>query len=171
MREAIPGRTTILLVEDDDADARLARRAFDHTFPDYNLKWVKSGEDAMSYLEGTGSYANRAKYPFPDLMILDMNLPGASGEDVLSWMKLRGRWGKLWITVLTGTVRVERPKAVLESCGQVAVCRADFIKPITPEMVTMMIKMFKLWQKMTPRIEKKQSPAKAMGGEKQGTRH
>lgn len=65
------------------------RQAFEEKAPWASLQTVPDGRSAIEYLEGTGRYADRAAYPRPRLVLLDINMPFLSGFDVLRWM--RGR--------------------------------------------------------------------------------
>jgi chemotaxis family two-component system response regulator Rcp1 len=74
----------ILLVEDNPADVRLTREALRDASPRINLSAVECGAEAMEYLYGEGDYADT---PLPDLIILDLGLPGKDGRDVLAEIK------------------------------------------------------------------------------------
>src|SRR5581483_7364369 len=52
---------------------------------------VHDGEEAIKYLSGEGKYSDRAKFPTPLLVLLDLNMPRVTGFDVLRWMKQNGR--------------------------------------------------------------------------------
>lgn len=74
----------ILLVEDNPADARLVREALAEGDVAAELHWVSSGEDALSFLRHSATFPNS---PTPDLVLLDLNLPGLKGQEVLIEMK------------------------------------------------------------------------------------
>ena len=77
----------LLLVEDSEDDVVLLKRALKR-YPEIGL--VGSAEDgdiAIGYLSGSGEYADRAKHPLPDLMILDLKMPRRNGLEVLEWMR------------------------------------------------------------------------------------
>lgn len=78
---------TILLVEDDLGDQELARRAFREGMLGLSLKVVDDGEEALDYLYRRGRYADLASFPQPDLVLLDLNLPGLDGRQVLEKIK------------------------------------------------------------------------------------
>ena len=93
----------ILLVEDSLDDIWAFRRAF-HTLPNYYvLQVVESGDDAISYLKGTGPFSNRDEYPLPSLVLLDLKLPGTDGFDVLSWIRSQPEMQTLRVIVLTSS--------------------------------------------------------------------
>src|SRR6185503_15657370 len=48
---------------------------------------VSDGRQAIAYLQGTGKFADRAKFPFPCLVLLDLKLPYVMGLDVLKWIR------------------------------------------------------------------------------------
>ena len=48
---------------------------------------ARDGLEAISWLVGAGEYADRVKYPLPDLVLLDMCLPKANGHEVLRWIR------------------------------------------------------------------------------------
>jgi len=76
--------TEVLLVEDNPADVRLAREAFEEGRTRINLHVVGTGSDALDFLRHSGRFTSS---PRPDLVILDLNLPGKSGGEVLADIK------------------------------------------------------------------------------------
>lgn len=82
---------TVLLVEDDLADSKLIRRAFEKAALTARLVRAKDGDDAVAYLDGTGPYTDRDEHPSPTLVLLDIKLPRRSGFEVLSWIRRDAR--------------------------------------------------------------------------------
>lgn len=74
----------ILLIEDSPSDANLTIREFSKAKIANNLHWVEDGETAMEYLRQQGDFAHA---PRPDLILLDLNLPGMDGREVLAEVK------------------------------------------------------------------------------------
>src|SRR5438876_11011111 len=96
----------ILLVEDDEADILLLRRAFRNARIANSLVEVRDGQEAIQYLAGEGPYADRSRYPIPFLMLLDLRLPKLSGFEVLAWIREQPELAELIVVVLTGSDHV-----------------------------------------------------------------
>lgn len=88
----------ILLVEDNEGDIILTRKAFDRGRLQVNLNAVTNGEDAILYLQKDGDYA---KVPTPDIILLDLNLPRVSGQEVLRFVKNHDEIKRIPVIVLT----------------------------------------------------------------------
>jgi CheY-like chemotaxis protein len=78
---------TILLVEDEDNDVQLLRRAFTKANLLNPVQVVNNGDDACAYLAGEGRFADRQQYPLPILVLLDLKLPRKSGLEVVQWIR------------------------------------------------------------------------------------
>ena len=74
----------ILLVEDNPGDVVLTQRALKDSKIANHVMVVKTGEEALAMLRKENGYAN---LPTPDLIMLDLNLPQMSGQDVLRIIK------------------------------------------------------------------------------------
>jgi two-component system response regulator len=85
----------LLLVDDCEDDALLIRFAFGKVGRADSLFWLPGGRHAIDYLSGKGLYADRDKFPFPDVMLLDVNMPEIDGYDVLKWVRGDARFRSL----------------------------------------------------------------------------
>jgi CheY-like chemotaxis protein len=99
-------QSVILLVEDRGDDILLVQRAFARAKVVNPLFVVRSGEEAITYLQGEGKYSNRAEYPLPDLLLLDLKMPGLDGFDVLKWVRSQPAFKALRVVVLTSSEEV-----------------------------------------------------------------
>jgi CheY-like chemotaxis protein len=97
---------TILLAEDREDDILIIQRAFTEGGIRHPLMVVRDGEEAISYLSGTGRYANRELYPIPALFLLDLTLPVTDGFEVLQWIRTRPELKDLPVIVLTASDRI-----------------------------------------------------------------
>jgi CheY-like chemotaxis protein len=97
----------LLLVDDSPDDAELVRLSFGKAGIGNPLKVVGSGEEAMAYLSGTGKYANRDEYPVPELILLDLKMPGVDGFEVLTWVKREPELSKIPVVVLTSSEQMK----------------------------------------------------------------
>jgi CheY-like chemotaxis protein len=94
---------TILLVEDNPDDVLLIKRAFHKAGVSHSLQVAGHGEEAVAYLSGGDGFADREKFPFPDLMLLDLQLPRRSGHEVLAWLRSQEDLRRLPVVVLTSS--------------------------------------------------------------------
>jgi two-component system response regulator len=75
----------IFIAEHNPADERFYERALEKAgFKNY--RFVQDGTSVIKYLRGDGEYADRAKHPFPGMLVLDYTLPGATAAELLQWM-------------------------------------------------------------------------------------
>ena len=96
----------ILIVEDREDDIILMRRAFEKASLINPIQIVRNGEEAVAYLGGEGKFANRAEYPLPSLVLLDLKLPGMDGFEVLSWIRRQEGICGLPVVVLTSSSQI-----------------------------------------------------------------
>jgi two-component system response regulator len=93
----------ILLVEDDDADAELASRAFQRAIVRNPLVRARDGLEALDYLFARGKYAARDAHDLPVFVLLDLNIPKISGLKVLEAIRADARTRHLPVIVLTSS--------------------------------------------------------------------
>jgi two-component system response regulator len=88
----------VLLIEDDPGDVELTQAALAKSKLKINLNVVNDGEEALAYLRREGQYTDAVR---PNLILLDLNLPGLSGLEVLSSIKRDQRLKLIPVVVLT----------------------------------------------------------------------
>jgi two-component system, chemotaxis family, response regulator Rcp1 len=98
----VPGvQTTILLVEDNPDDAELVRIAMDDAGITSTLDVVQDGAQALQYVRNEGPFTAS---PRPDLVLLDLNLPGVDGREVLRTVKSDPELCSIPIVVMSTSV-------------------------------------------------------------------
>ena len=93
---------TILLVDDDSNDVLLFRFALEKSPVNADLRVVHSGLEAVKYLSGYGVYGDRAEFPMPGIVLLDLHMPGVDGLSVLRWIRRQRSLASLPVAVVTG---------------------------------------------------------------------
>ena len=99
----MPEQALFLLVEDSADDVLLIRRAFQKANIFNPLQVVRSGEEAILYLKGESPYSNRAEFPLPSIILLDLKLTGKDGFQVLEWIRSQPPLCRLRVIVLTSS--------------------------------------------------------------------
>jgi len=126
------------LVEDNEDDVFFMKRAFRDARLPNKLHVVNSGDAAVEYLSHSGRYSNNAEYPVPDLVFLDLKMPGMDGFDVLSWMQQEGRL-TVPVAVLTSSPEDSDRKRARELGAD-----CYLLKPPTQAMLRSCCRQFKL---------------------------
>lgn len=93
----------ILLVEDNPNDAELAIRALKKHNLANKVYVVKDGVEALDFIFGTGTYAERDVNDKPKVVFLDLKLPKIDGLDVLKKIKSDERTKTIPVVVLTSS--------------------------------------------------------------------
>ena len=106
----------ILLVEDDPRDVELTKRAFEKARIANPLHVVLDGIEALDFLFGTGAYQHRASAPLPQIILLDLDLPGKSGLEVLRRIKADKLTRDIAVIMLTAS-RWDRDMAECRQLG------------------------------------------------------
>jgi len=76
-----------LLVEDDENDFLLLKRALQRADPSAQLQWVRDGAEAKEYLEGNARFSDRSAFPLPSVILSDLKMPRCSGLELVQWLR------------------------------------------------------------------------------------
>ena len=95
-----------LIVDDNEDDTILICRAFARAHMLNPIHVVQSGQQAIDYLSGQGPFGDRAVYPLPQIVLLDLKMPGLDGFDVLMWIRRNNAFDDLRVIVLTSSTDV-----------------------------------------------------------------
>jgi len=94
---------TILHVEDDPNDVFLLQYAMKKVGLLNPVHVASDGQQAIDYLQGAGRFADREKFPWPCLVLLDLKLPYVMGLDVLRWIRQQPGTPALIVILLTAS--------------------------------------------------------------------
>jgi CheY-like chemotaxis protein len=91
-----------ILIADDDADDReLIRAAFDESSTQHHINFVENGEELLHYLNRKGHYADETLHPFPQIILLDLNMPRKDGREALRELKADNVFKSIPVIILT----------------------------------------------------------------------
>lgn len=116
-----PRPAEILLVEDDEGDALLTEKALRAGPVPFNLHLAETGREAIDFLVQNS--------PRPDLILLDLNLPGMHGTDVLAQIKQHADWRRIPVVILTSS---KAESDILQTYD--LYCNAYMVKPGDPKI-------------------------------------
>ncbi|MBE9200135.1 MULTISPECIES: response regulator [unclassified Nodularia (in: cyanobacteria)] len=115
----------LLVIEDSDEDFEAFSRIMKKQSVVNPVFRCKDGEEALDFLYRNGSYRDRQKYPRPAIILLDLNLPGTDGREILEQIKQDDNFKHIPVVVFTTS---SNPKDI-EICYRY--CVASYIlKPI-----------------------------------------
>lgn len=112
----------ILLVEDNEGDIELTKEAFEEAKLRNNLHIAEDGDEALDYLFKRNGYEDAV---IPDIVLLDLNLPGTDGREVLEAVKADPALKRIPVIVLTSS---QADKDIIESYDLHANCY--IVKPV-----------------------------------------
>lgn len=130
--------SVFLLVEDNEDDVFFMERAFKDAALKNPLRVVTNGEEAIDYLSGTGEFSNREQYPLPDIVFLDLKMPGIDGFEVLAWIRQQEKFAVPVVLLTSSAQEVDYRRA--RELG--ADCY--LLKPPTAGMLQSCCEQFKL---------------------------
>jgi CheY-like chemotaxis protein len=127
-----------MLVEDNEDDAFLMKRALKAADIEEPLLVVEDGQQAIDYLAGRGAYADRERYPLPTFIFLDLKLPYKSGHEVLAWIRNQSTLSEIVVVVLSSS---NQPSDLEEAYRLGA--NSYVVKPPATEQLVSLARAFK----------------------------
>lgn len=99
----------VLNVDDSEDDVVVLQAACQSAKVSFRFQAVDGGEEALLYLQGASPYGDRTHFPFPDLLLLDLKMPGTSGFEVLEWLRAQSQPSlrQLPVVVFTASMHEE----------------------------------------------------------------
>jgi CheY-like chemotaxis protein len=117
---------SLLLVEDNPMDVELIVDAFKEARLGNKIHIARNGKEALEFLFGEGIYADRNQYPLPDIILLDLKMPGIDGHEVLRRIKETPLLKRLPVIILTSS-RDEGDRAMSYDNG----ANSYLVKPVS----------------------------------------
>jgi CheY-like chemotaxis protein len=127
----------VLLVEDNPGDVRLTREALNESDTEVRLHVVTDGVEAIEFLAGEGDHVDQ---PTPDMVLLDLNLPRKSGEEVLETIREDESLPTPPVVVLTSSDAAEDVARSYELSAN-----AYMTKPVAPDEFMATIRQFEMF--------------------------
>lgn len=131
----------ILMADDDEDDCMLVNEALIESNLQHELHFVKDGEELIDYLYQRGKYANSDNFPFPSLILLDLNMPKKDGREALQEIKSNQAFRNIPVVILT-TSKAEEDIQLAYNLG----ANSFIIKPVAfASLVEVMRTIGKYW--------------------------
>ncbi|MEL6578342.1 MAG: response regulator [Cyanobacteria bacterium J06621_12] len=127
----------LLIIEDSDEDFTALARTISKTGIPNPLYRCEDGEEALDFLYREGEYADQALAPRPSLIILDLNLPGTDGREVLETLKGDRDLQAIPVVIFSTS---SNPKDV-DSCYRQGVS-GYIVKPMDTERLDLLVTTF-----------------------------
>jgi CheY-like chemotaxis protein len=93
----------VLIADDSEDDQFFFKRAAAKLEKLEIVGSVRDGEDLLAYLSGAAAYADRTRFPLPELLLLDLQMPKRNGFDVLEWLKENTNMPDMIVVVVSGS--------------------------------------------------------------------
>ena len=137
------------MIVDDDADDRLLfSRALEKSGLNVELFEATDGYAAINYLLGNEAYADRSRFPFPDVVVLDLKMPGMDGFEVLKQIRANMGLQNLPVIIFTNSDSKKYAAAAYSSHAS-----AFHQKPYgSDELVRLLQRVIPLWLHPIPGI-------------------
>ena len=129
---------TILLVEDEENDVAFMEMSFEKAGLATSLRVAEDGEEAIAYLSGRDKFADRARFPLPALVFLDLKLPRVMGMDVLKWIREQTALDTMVVIMLTSS---QQRSDIQTACALGA--NSYLVKPSNPRDLDEIVELVK----------------------------
>lgn len=139
----------ILLAEDDLDDAEQTKVALRSAGVLNQVILVTDGDETIAYLKGEGNFSDRQKFPFPEVLLLDLKMPRVDGFRVLSWINFHVAGKKPLVVVLSGHIELHDIQRAYDEFG----AHSFLIKPLLISDIQNLAKVHKRAWAMSPELQ------------------
>lgn len=105
-RKFDPTAPPVLIADDSEADIFFLLRAFELSAVRNRIFVVRSGKETLAFLRGAPPFEDRAQFPAPKVVLLDLYMPGLSGFEILKWKSMRPEYERTLFIALTNSSSV-----------------------------------------------------------------
>lgn len=105
---------TILYVDDNPDDVLLLRRAVERLGSGLQLAATNNPLNLKGWLQGTEEFQNREEYPSPDVLVLNLRMPGVDGLDLLRWVREQPKYQQLPVFMYTDCINPHYEREALK---------------------------------------------------------
>ena len=130
----------ILIVEDSEDDLYMLQRSLRIAEIANASRHVEDGQQAIDYLQGVGPYCDRAAYPLPALILLDLKLPLKNGFEVLAWIRQQPVLKTIVVIILTSSGENQDVTQAYELGAN-----AFLVKPTSVDKLTEIVKSLEIF--------------------------
>ena len=130
----------ILIVEDSEDHVFLLQLAFKRAQITNPIQEARSGEEAIAYLAGTGTFSDWARFPLPAIVLLDLKMPGIDGFGVLRWIREQPGLKNLRVVMLTSS-DLDQEVSLAHELG----AKSFLNKPVDLDRLVEMMRAFKTY--------------------------
>lgn len=123
--EVIQNDTPILVVEDSDIDYEAMSRLFRQARLPNPVHRCLDGDEAIEFLQQEGRYSARKGSPRPGMVLLDLNLPGTDGWEVLRRMKNTPELRRIPVLIITGSAHPQDVHNAYDSGAATYLCKPE----------------------------------------------
>jgi DNA-binding response OmpR family regulator len=125
----------IMILEDNENDIAMLQDAVARCGVTDPIYFVRDAEGVIDYLTGKNAYADRKKHPLPNILLIDLNLPHASGMELLEWFK-ENPAHRLPTLILTSSTDEKDMVKAYDLCAS-----TYFLKPQTHSQLCALLKV------------------------------
>ena len=133
----------VLIADDCETDVVQMRSIFRGAGFTQPLQFAQDGEEAMAYLRGDGAYRNRAQFPLPSVLLLDLNRLSKNGFDLLAWQQGQSELKRLPVYILSESSRPEDIERAYDLGAH-----AYLVKPCSLDALALVAKQLFAWLKI-----------------------
>ncbi len=124
----------ILIVEDNLAHQRITEYILKKSKTPVKYFVVRDGQEVLDYLYHKDPFADRAQYPRPNLILLDLNLPKRDGREVLGIIKGDATLSEIPIVIVSTSDREEDVKYAFQKGAAAYISKSSGFDRLTEQL-------------------------------------